>query len=72
MFYQHAHIENIKTVANLTNNKMCSCASFVSMHVLATSKRMRPCSRKLMPIPAQMKFQLTSMQWSPLRLLIVI
>ena len=21
MFYQHAHIENIKTVANLTNNK---------------------------------------------------
>ncbi len=28
---QHAHIENIKTVANLTTTRMCSCASCVSM-----------------------------------------
>ncbi len=59
-FEQHAHIENIKTVANLTNNKdvfMCI------LHVMDTSRHMRLCSRKLMLILDQFQFQKTNMKW---------
>ncbi len=44
--------------------RMCSCASCVSMLVLATCSTMRPCSRNLMHILALTLYLQTSMRWN--------
>ncbi len=44
--------------------RMFSCASCVSMLVLATCSTMRPCSRNLMCILALTLYLQTSMRWN--------
>ena len=52
--------------------RISSCASYVSMHELATSNTMKHCSRKLTRIQARRRFHLTSMKWRRLHWLTVI
>ena len=52
--------------------RISSCASYVSMHELATSNTMKHCSRKSTRIQALRRFHLTSMKWRQLHWLTVI